>query len=618
MSEKLVCQFDSYYINAETRELRYKGKSVKVEPKVFEFILVLVSNHKKIVSKIELADTLWPGGEVSDDMLSRCAYQARKALTPVKQPNQYIKTHHGLGYRFTGKVSLKSADRKTNKKGNRFRRSFSEKVLPLSTSDVLPVSEAADSTLHLGYVPIHIGTLNVNPVFSSEDLNRSVIKGLSQYQDLKVLQLNAGKSELGSQMSELFLSQNKLNYLVTGEITQLAGSNAVFLDVVLHDAQNKEVCQTPLGFYELSYLRSPESQALSKTYRQRVTDEIVYRIAASIGKQKKRLGGTDIPEAFRLYLEAKHILSERSEREAQVAQALLEEALSLDQDFSDAWTELSWSYYERVWAGGNGRIWAGLAVEAVENALSIEPDCVYANTTKIIFETELGDSDSALARAQKCTEENPGQAEYWYVLSYILRYMGHLEGSKKAMNQSLSVSPLFLTEIGDPPTCYLYSRRWSRFLQLTPSLTSPYFCYYRGYALWETGKKDEALFELKKGTKDDPKDNFSRLSQALSFIIKKEFDKANRVLTKLTKQRDLLEPGDCEFTYKEAKLLALAGNYGLAIDRLYKSFDGGFNCIAYSQTDPGFKNLRHFDRYKELKQRAELSQNKAITEALSQ
>ena len=87
-------------IDVEGFRLSREGVEVRVEPKVFDLLALLVQNRQRVVSKTELLDTLWPKEHVGDAVLPRCVAVARKTLGDTRALQAVIQTIHGRGYRF--------------------------------------------------------------------------------------------------------------------------------------------------------------------------------------------------------------------------------------------------------------------------------------------------------------------------------------------------------------------------------------------------------------------------------------------------------------------------------------------------------------------------------------
>jgi TolB-like protein/DNA-binding winged helix-turn-helix (wHTH) protein/Flp pilus assembly protein TadD len=102
-------RFAEFEIDLGQQELRRSGKSVHIEPQVFDLIVHLVRNHDRIVSKDELIETIWNGRVISEAALSSRINGARRALGDNGTDQVFIRTLHKRGFRFVGDVQAVSA-----------------------------------------------------------------------------------------------------------------------------------------------------------------------------------------------------------------------------------------------------------------------------------------------------------------------------------------------------------------------------------------------------------------------------------------------------------------------------------------------------------------------------
>src|SRR5262245_12049344 len=96
--------FGRYRFEFETARLWSGESEVRLTPKASAVLRVLVTNAGKPVSKEELFASVWNGTAVTDDALTTCIQELRKALADsVKQP-RFIETRHRRGYRFVARL----------------------------------------------------------------------------------------------------------------------------------------------------------------------------------------------------------------------------------------------------------------------------------------------------------------------------------------------------------------------------------------------------------------------------------------------------------------------------------------------------------------------------------
>src|SRR5262245_46797575 len=100
---------DHYTLYPMVYELRQHGQLVRLEPHVFDLLAYLVQAPDRTVTKAELMAHLWPQQFVTDESLTYCVAQARKALGDTGQTQRYIQTVRRRGYRFIAPVAVRPA-----------------------------------------------------------------------------------------------------------------------------------------------------------------------------------------------------------------------------------------------------------------------------------------------------------------------------------------------------------------------------------------------------------------------------------------------------------------------------------------------------------------------------
>ena len=65
--------------------MRDDGTEIQLRAKSLELLIFLVSRAGRVVTKDELLDVVWGGMAVSEDLLSQCIHDVRRALSDVAQ-----------------------------------------------------------------------------------------------------------------------------------------------------------------------------------------------------------------------------------------------------------------------------------------------------------------------------------------------------------------------------------------------------------------------------------------------------------------------------------------------------------------------------------------------------
>ncbi|MGA0609101.1 winged helix-turn-helix domain-containing protein [Caldimonas sp. KR1-144] len=95
------------YVGA--REVHVNGQVQRIEPRVFDVLLHLVTHRDRVVSRDELLRLFWKTEFVTESVVARCIMKARRVIGDTDAHAPLIKTVHGSGYRFVGAVKASSS-----------------------------------------------------------------------------------------------------------------------------------------------------------------------------------------------------------------------------------------------------------------------------------------------------------------------------------------------------------------------------------------------------------------------------------------------------------------------------------------------------------------------------
>jgi DNA-binding winged helix-turn-helix (wHTH) protein len=93
-------QFDDLTFDSDTRQLWTGKGEVRLSPKAFDLLALLISCRPRAVSKVEIRDHLWPGTYVSDSSLPSLVSEIRDVIADHRRKPGLIRTVHGFGYAF--------------------------------------------------------------------------------------------------------------------------------------------------------------------------------------------------------------------------------------------------------------------------------------------------------------------------------------------------------------------------------------------------------------------------------------------------------------------------------------------------------------------------------------
>ena len=101
--------FGGHRLDLGTRQLFRGPDEMHLSPKAFDLLKLLIEKRPLVVSKKELFEQVWPGTYVSDVNLASLIAELRRALDDQRRPPRFVRTVHGFGYAFCGRIDAESA-----------------------------------------------------------------------------------------------------------------------------------------------------------------------------------------------------------------------------------------------------------------------------------------------------------------------------------------------------------------------------------------------------------------------------------------------------------------------------------------------------------------------------
>ena len=97
-------RFGRHRFDPRTGRLWSGKQEVRLTPKAAAVLAVLVVRAGQPVTRREVSASVWGDTVVSDDALTSCIQELRKALADDARQPRFIETRHRRGYRFVARV----------------------------------------------------------------------------------------------------------------------------------------------------------------------------------------------------------------------------------------------------------------------------------------------------------------------------------------------------------------------------------------------------------------------------------------------------------------------------------------------------------------------------------
>ncbi|HUF80747.1 MAG TPA: winged helix-turn-helix domain-containing protein [Burkholderiales bacterium] len=97
-------RFEAFTLDAGRGALQGPGGEIKLRPKSYKLLLYLVRNAGRLVGREELLDAVWGHAAVTDDSLTQCLVEIRRALGDTSR--RVVRTVPRRGYVFEAQVTV--------------------------------------------------------------------------------------------------------------------------------------------------------------------------------------------------------------------------------------------------------------------------------------------------------------------------------------------------------------------------------------------------------------------------------------------------------------------------------------------------------------------------------
>jgi DNA-binding winged helix-turn-helix (wHTH) protein len=103
--------FGSIIVDVGARVLTDASRPVHLTRKAFDLLLLLLEHRPSAVSKEQINARLWPDTFVSEASLQTLIHEIRQAIDRQGSHESWIRTVHGVGYRFAGEAAAEDPSR---------------------------------------------------------------------------------------------------------------------------------------------------------------------------------------------------------------------------------------------------------------------------------------------------------------------------------------------------------------------------------------------------------------------------------------------------------------------------------------------------------------------------
>jgi adenylate cyclase len=407
-AEVVAYRFDGFVLDLTRAALvTDKGETVPVRHKSFRLLCLFVENAGRLVEREAITQALWPSVTVSDDSITQCVREIRRALSDEGQTK--IKTVLRRGYIFTPEVTTANGEPSSDDLALSGRPSIA----------VLPFANMSGDSSH---------------DYLADGVAESVTTELARNCTLLVIARTSSFTYRGRSVGVQQVARElDVQYVVEGSVQR---SNArIRITAQLIDARTSSHIWAERFDRNLTDLFA-------------IQDEIAHAIVTAIDpaiSHVERRRALQKPPATLTVWEAWQRALWHWSKGSDLATRLtfLQRTLELDPEFAPAHAMLVWLYLSDA-TRGTGRALeesVRLAEAEARIALDLDPQSSMAHAALAWVWDHQGNAEAALEEADIAINLNPNDPQGHLIKGHVLVMSGRIAKAQESLAMALRLDP---------------------------------------------------------------------------------------------------------------------------------------------------------------------------------
>ena len=488
-------EFGPFRVDPLKRRLWRDGEVIRLTPKAFDLLLVLVEESGRTIEKDELLEKVWPGTAVEENNLNQNITTLRKSLGDSRQESQYIATISGVGYRFVAKVrTVEEEDLAQRRKG-----ATEESVRPIRGLHyaglilivlVLAVlayglyrREAPRPAMSsIMVLPLENISGNAAEEYFADGMTDALIGDLAKISGLHVISRTSSMHYKGTKKSLPEIAREvNVDAIVEGTV-QRSGDRVVVRTQLIHAPTDRHLW---VGDYtrdvrDVLDLQSEIARTVAQEVRIQMTPDEQARFAS---KRPVR------PKAYDDYLQGRYLYwNKRTEENLNKAIALFQSAIKEDESYAPAYVGLADCYNAlgAVQVASMPPLDARRqAEEAATKALQLDSLLAEAYSALGYVKHFNWDWTAAEQNYKRAIELNPSYANAHNFYAGYLMSRGRIDESIAASNRARELDPFSLSISAQRGFLFENARRYDEAIEQLRNVIAMDPGHYQ--ALWILG-----------------------------------------------------------------------------------------------------------------------------------
>jgi TolB-like protein/DNA-binding winged helix-turn-helix (wHTH) protein len=465
-------RFDRFRFDPETGRLWAGEQEVRLTPKSAAVMTMLVAHGGEPVTKESLFASVWPDTAVSDDALTTCVAELRRALEDDAKQPRFIETRYRRGYRFAAPLSPVEEDRfiaplaaTAGSPARRPRGTWWALLAAVALGGGLwvvgsrpwPSKAASPARSTLLVLPFQNLSGDPEQEFFSDGMTEELIAQVGRLKPERLAVIGRASSmhyKGSTRRADEIGRELGADYILSGSVRR--SGERVRVTAALVDARNQ------VQLWSESYDREAGDAIEVQGSVARAIASVLPLALTPVDKARLARARSVRPEAYEAYLKGLYFWNRFTVEDEWKAVRSFETAIEADPSFAAAHAGLASSYQVLAVIGGvaPGEM-RPKSRAALVRALELDPDSVEAHTASgwasLQFEWEFAEAEKHFQRALVL---DPNHATARHGLSLYLAAMGRLEEALDELRKAREIDPLSNVMENDVGNLLYYARRY--------------------------------------------------------------------------------------------------------------------------------------------------------------
>jgi TolB-like protein/DNA-binding winged helix-turn-helix (wHTH) protein/Tfp pilus assembly protein PilF len=604
----------SWMVRPGLNTIESDGKAVRLEPKAIEVLVCLAENTGETVPKDRLLRAVWGDTFVTEDVLTRCICELRKALEDDPKEPQAIQTIPKRGYRLLLEVGQQGRAQKSANTSAKWRPQWrwtlivAGLIVLVSTALYFlklrsQIEPAAEARIIVAVLPFENLSGDPEQEYFSDGMTEELITQLGTLDPQSLAVIGRTSVMRFKHTSKTIAEIGRdlhVTHLLVGSIRRSGERVRISAQLVRAGDQ--------AGTWSGAYDRDLQDVLT-------IQADVAGGIAHSVGlqlrpEQTQTVRRTD-PEAHTLYLKGHYFWNKYDAEGMNKALHYFEEAVTVDPNYAPAYAALA-NLYTDI---GNGHGPANLpphdayakAKAAATQAIRIDPGLADAHAALANLEYSFGwkwaVAETEFQEAIRLNPSSPGFRDGYAFLLATLRRFDEANAQMQKAQELDPLSPMITADVGViRAMAGDYEKAQLKFresLELDPNFVPA--MWVTGHVYLRQGKTKDAvaIFERAKSALDNTSSN---VFLAYAYVMAGQIKRSQQLSRQLLGRRPPIRH------FQEAILWSAQLKRERALEALSSAYTEGDPWFSYFawMTDPFFSSIRTEQRFVELAHRMKI------------